>query len=170
MSEPSSPVHRWTARVKRHPVVASLLVLTSVVVGLSQLGSAARNLAGFLPGEGRPPVDGRWVARVEYPWMGRSVEEAYVLEGSGTALDGSASFLGVPRPIVDGAVDADGVRFTTRTQEMTGEAARPVERRYRGTLEGDTLRLLLEASGPSTPEVRIVAVRTPDSPARTPPD
>jgi len=112
----------------------------------------------------RPAVNGRWQADVRYGWMGTEVRETLDLQGDGTTLQGTASFLRVPRGIEDGRVDADGIRFSTRSTEVAGSGPeRVVTHRWRGTLVGDTLQLTMQTEGAAQPHapVPVTARRSP---------
>ncbi len=106
----------------------------------------------------RPAINGRWQAEVDYDWPGARFTETLQLQGEGAALQGTASFLRVPRGIEDGQVQGNSVRFDTRSSEMPGNGPeRVVTHRYSGTLVGDTLQLTMQTSGAAQPH-RPVAV------------
>ena len=112
----------------------------------------------------RPALNGRWQADVRYGWMATDLRETLDLQGDGTALQGTASFLRVPRGIEDGRVDAEGIRFTTRSTEVAGSGPeRVVTHRWRGTLVGDTLQLTMQTEGAAQPHapVAVTARRVP---------
>jgi hypothetical protein len=105
----------------------------------------------------RPPVNGEWRAEVDYDWDNAHQVERFVFSGDGDALHGSASFLGVPRGVVESSVDGAGLRFVTRTSELStaGGAAAEVVHRYRGRLIGDELRFVMQTEGGSSAHVPI---------------
>lgn len=106
----------------------------------------------------RPAINGRWQADVTYDWPGARYTETLDLQGNGTALQGTASFLRVPRGIDGGQVDGQTVRFSTRSSEALGSGPeRVVTHRYSGTLVGDTLQLTMQTEGAAQPH-RPVAV------------
>lgn len=112
----------------------------------------------------RPALNGRWQADVRYAWMPTDLRETLDLQGDGTALQGTASFLRVPRGIEDGGVDADGIRFITRSTEVAGSGPeRVVTHRWRGRLVGDTLQLTMQTEGAAQPHapVAVTARRVP---------
>lgn len=91
---------------------------------------------------------GRWRASVRYDW-GDVHPEVFEFEVVDGEITGVASYLRLPRPIRAGEVSGERLSFTTQSQEMLGsqDASRTVTHRYRGTLEGDTIRFTLETSG-----------------------
>lgn len=112
----------------------------------------------------RPPINGEWQADVTYDWPGARHTERLRFSGEGTALQGQASFLRVPRAIADGRIEADGrVTFSTRTQEVSGERTRELSHRFSGRLVGDVLQLTLQIEGSEQPHapVRVEARRVP---------
>jgi TIR domain len=135
------------------PVVIAVLVAAGLGVAW-WVREPARPAAGppaSAPGV-RAAVDGTWQAAVEYDWPNARYNERFVFAGEGGALHGSASFLGVPRGVLEGVVTTDGLRFITRTQESGGEQA---VHRYRARLVGDELRFVMQTEGGSSPHVPI---------------
>lgn len=116
------------------------------------------------PRVARAAVNGTWQAALTYDWPNARYTERFVLGGEGGALHGSASFLGVPRGVLEGALDADTLRFVTRTQE-TG-ASGDVVHRYRAQLVGDELHFVMQTEGGSSTHVPVefVARRAPPKP------
>jgi len=77
-----------------------------------------------------PFPSGGWTAEVRYDW-GPVVTERFVLTLRGKEVVGWASFLAVPRPIVD-ARWADGVlTLETRSESQMGDDTRVLHHRYR---------------------------------------
>ena len=110
----------------------------------------------------RAAVNGRWTARVVYDWPNAEYDEHFVIDGEGSDLFGSASFLRLARGIVEGRVEADRLQFVTRTQETGGPSGvRDVTHRYRGLLVGDELQLVMQTENAGSPHgpVRFVARR-----------
>ena len=61
---------------------------------------------------------------------------------------GRASFLSLPKSIVEGRLEGRRLSFLTRSDEVLGDAPpREVTHRYRGEVEGDAIRFTLEATG-----------------------
>ncbi len=102
----------------------------------------------------RPAVNGEWRADVTYDWPGARYEERFVFGGEAGELHGSASFLRVPRGLLEGTVEPDGLRFVTRTTEEAG-SLREVVHRYRGRLEGDEIRFVMQTEGASSAHVPV---------------
>lgn len=113
------------------------------------------------PGRPGPGPAGAWRADVTYPW-GATHAERLDLRVEGTALSGTASFLGIPRAIVAGTIEGDRIAFETHTQEVVGDFSQPrdVVHRYRGRIAGATITfsMLSDSSGSQQP-VAFVATR-----------
>lgn len=103
----------------------------------------------------RPAINGRWEAEVHYDWPGAQFREQLVLQGEGTALAGTVSFLRVPRGIEQGRVDAQGLQFITRSTEQLGAGERTVTHRYSGRLDGAVLRLTMQTEGAAQPHAPV---------------
>jgi hypothetical protein len=115
-------------------------------------------LAAVFLGRGRdaaPDVAGEWAAPVRYAW-GVDATERFRLAVDGGVVSGTASFLGVPRGVVDGRVEGDTVTFRTRIAEGPGAPA--FVNAYRGRMDGDVIRFVLEDDR-GTPPAEMVARR-----------
>jgi hypothetical protein len=146
--ESGTAVERILARIRSNPVVAIVLVLASVVVGLSTFTNAARNLWGVVaPNEGRPIINGEWRAEVNYDWQNARYSESFRFSGEGDTLSGSASYLGTPRGVLEGKAKKGTLQFTTRTRESLGGADKEATHRYQGTLKGDEISFVMQTEG-----------------------
>ena len=140
--------------------VVAALVGVALAVGSGAWWWRSRGPAGPAPTSvARPAVNGTWRAEVEYDWPNARHTERFEFGGEGSSLHGSASFLGVPRGIEEGRIDAGKVWFVTRTAEAMGETRRDTLHRYVGSLVGDDeLRLTMQTEGASTPHVAVAFV------------
>ena len=129
-------------RSQRRPLVAA--VAAGVVI-------AAAIAAFFFLQERPAPIalDGNWSAEVTYDW-GDKYTERFSFTLDGNAVIGSASFLRVPRGIVDGSLSGDRVVFQTRTEEVSGDRTSGVVHRYRGTIAGDAIAFTMQSEGGSS--------------------
>ncbi len=103
----------------------------------------------------RPVVDGAWQADVVYDWPNARYAERFVFSGEGGELHGSASFLGVPRGILEGHVAPGAVRFVTRTSETGAGGSVEAVHRYTGRIAGDEIRFVMQTEGGSSPHVPV---------------
>lgn len=106
----------------------------------------------------RPAINGSWQAEVVYDWPNARFIERFDFSGEGSRLQGSASFLRVARAIEEGTADAEGLRFVTRSTELSGASSRDTEHRYQGQRVGDELRLTMQTVGGSTPHAPVAIV------------
>lgn len=129
------------------------------------LGAATALILWLTP---PPDVSGRWAADVQYDFGGRYTEVFVFRIDEGT-LGGTASFLGVARGILDGTIEGSHVSFITRTEELSGDARRQTEHRYRGTVDGDEIRFLMQTEGGFSPHapVQFVAKRALNGPSNS---
>ena len=140
-----------TARTFTRWRLAGLVLALAVMAGLWQWRSAAPPVAS------RPLVNGEWQAEVNYDWPNARYTERFVFAGEGQVLHGSASFLRVPRGLLEGRIDASDLQFVTRTSELSGAGGSGpvVVHRYRGRLAGDELRFVLQIEGGSSSHVPV---------------
>jgi hypothetical protein len=139
----ASPAWHW----KRTLLVAAATGLAAgLLVGL---------VTFFGPGWDRPDINGDWVADVNYDWPGARHTERFIFTGEAGDLQGSASFLGVPRGIVEGSAEAGAIRFTTRSSEVAGGATVEQVHRYRGTPTGRDIRFVMQTEGGGSAHVPI---------------
>ncbi len=103
------------------------------------------------------PFAGSWTARVPYDW-GAEHDERFELQVEAGTLHGTASFLRLPRTIESGVVSGnERIEFTTYSESTDGSTTRTLTHRYRGRLNGETIRFVLESSG--SPPVEFEARR-----------
>lgn len=137
---------------RRLPVVVSAvtrstpkpLIVTGVLIGLVVL-------LGFFLILSRPwfadapSIVGAWVADVDYP-SGVSHSERFEFRVVGSALSGSASYLGARRVIEDGQVDDTTLEFRTRSRDRIGNEQHELVHEYVGRLSGDTIVFSLQTT------------------------
>ncbi|MEH6628876.1 MAG: hypothetical protein V7739_20745 [Motiliproteus sp.] len=148
MSEPNNPVNMFYSRLKKHPVVAALTLLGSIVIALSAFTNAAKNIVSLVSLETRPSINGQWTSKVSYPWMNRQFTETFYFSGDGADLIGSATFLRHNRAIIEGNVKDTSIQFITLREEIVGpESSRQVKNVYHGRLNGNTITFKLLING-----------------------
>jgi hypothetical protein len=89
---------------------------------------------------------GTWTAAVRYPW-GVDQTERFVFTVDRAALSGTASFLGVPRGIVEGLIEGDRFRFQTRTTDFQDTR---ITHSYSGRFTRDTIAFTMQTEGRTT--------------------
>ena len=146
MDEPKTRVDRFNAWIKNNPVMASLVVLGTVVIALSTFTDAARNLLDLVSTETRPDINGEWQAEVTYDWHNAQYSETFTFKGDGEEVYGTASFLRVKRGILEGTATQDRLQFTTKTQSMAGTTTEEVHR-YEGKVLRDEIAFVMQTQG-----------------------
>ena len=151
------PVAAPARKTSRPALLAGVLLL-----GLAGLGAwslmarvAPPNpAAAVLPS--RADINGVWRADVSYDWPNAHYTERFDFAGEGAELHGSASFLGVPRGLLEGRLDAGGLSFVTRTRETGGtDGAAETVHRYRGQRVGDEIRFTMQTEGGASAHVPV---------------
>jgi hypothetical protein len=122
-----------------------LLLAGAGLVALAVLGAL---LVSRWHGGTAPRIDGDWEAPVAYGW-GVTATERFRLRIDGGTVAGTASFLGVPRGILDGRLDGDSIVFRTPIEGGAGSPA--FSNGYRGRVEGDEIRFVLQDDRGSPP-------------------
>lgn len=147
---------------QRRGLWAAAAALIIVIIGLAawwqwrapSFGGAP--VAADTPSATRAAINGEWQAEVTYDWPNARFVERFVLHGEGSELHGSASFLGVPRGVLEGRAGPDGLSFVTRTQESAGGGSNvETVHRYRGQLTGDEIRFVMQTEGGSSVHVPV---------------
>ncbi len=148
MDDPKTPVNRLYSRIRNNPAVAFLIIMGTIVIGLSTFTDAAKNLLGLVIEDTRPGINGEWVAEVTYDWKNAHYTEKFTFNGEGGEVYGTASFLGKKRSIVEGKINKDNLLFTTITREMMDSSpTRETIHHYRGRILGDELKFILQTRG-----------------------
>jgi hypothetical protein len=156
MNEPKSPVDRIYSRVRKNPVVASLIIMGSIVVALSTFTNASRNLLDLFDDDTRPDINGQWTAEVKYDWKNANYLEKFTFQGEGAEVYGTASFLEYKRGILEGEIIKNKLHFVTITQEVfDSSSARESVHEYRGRVSGNEIRFVLQTRGGNSEHVPI---------------
>ena len=142
-------------RVRPRWVVAVLLVI-AVAAGVATLVYSRFRGSPAVASEPAVPVAppaaqlaGTWTAAVKYSW-GAQYDERFVFDVDRNQVGGTASFLRVPRGIVNGSVEGDRIQFETRTTEILGDQQFPITHRYRGRVTRDTIEFTMQSEGRTT--------------------
>ena len=145
---------------------AVLLAAAGAWWGLVQRQDERQNERQNEPAAARAAVNGRWVAEIDYGWANARFTETLDLQGEAQLLGGTASFLRVPRVIVEGQLVGETLAFSTRSTEVLGRESRETVHRYRLRFVGDELRGTLQTEGGSSPSgpVAFVARRAGAAP------
>jgi hypothetical protein len=167
MDEPKTGFERFNLRIRNNPIVASLIILGTIVIGLSTFTNAAKNLLGLVITETRPDINGAWKAEVTYDWQNAKYSETFTFGGDGEEVHGTASFLGMKRAILEGKAKKDKLQFITKTQEVVGDWSNPkdVVHRYQGKVSGDEIKFIMQTEGGSSEHTPIeyTARKVPDT-------
>ncbi|WP_068639557.1 toll/interleukin-1 receptor domain-containing protein [Thauera butanivorans] len=132
--------------------------------------AAAAALAGMLAAAwlwsgssapGPQALQGVWEADVSYQWN-VELRERFDFVADGDTVEGSASFLGVPR-LIEQVEWRDGrLRFATRAESIAGgDAVQGMVQHYEARVDGDVLhvRLQIQRGGSVDAPLEFVAVR-----------
>ena len=152
----SEPAARTPARALSLGLGAAVLLLVAGAILWQQRATPAA------AGGTRAAINGAWQAEVDYDWPNAHYTERFEFGGEGGELHGSASFLRVPRGVLEGSVDAEGLRFVTRSAEVGAGAAHDSVHRYRARLAGGELSFVMQTEGGSSAHgpVEFLARRT----------
>jgi hypothetical protein len=136
------------AHLRRWIVTGGVVAILAAIAGwqLVLRGSRAP------PVPPAPPVanadfTGTWEGEVFYEWDRRNVIERFRFNSIAGALTGSASFLGVPRGILSVEAQGNSIAFETRTRGSIGEKEIEFVHRYRGEVDGDRMRMVMQTVG-----------------------
>jgi hypothetical protein len=165
MNEPKTLVDRVYSRIKNHPAVASLIILGTIVIGLSTFTDAAKNLLGLVIKDTRPNINGEWKAEVTYDWKSSKYTETFTFKGDGDEVYGTASLFERKRGILEGKIKKDELQFITITREILGSRpARDTIHDYRGMILGDEIKFILQTKGGYSEHIPIefIAKKVPD--------
>jgi TIR domain-containing protein len=113
------------------------------------------------PNQGPADISGKWKATVKYDWPGAIYEETFNFEVDGTEVSGTASFLQVGHGILEGKIEGDRVRFTTKSLTTLDDKTSQDTHNYRGTVAGDTIQfsMMTDSSVESHVPVHFTAKR-----------
>jgi len=104
-------------------------------------------LTGRAPATAPAAAAGRWQAHVVYDW-GDAYDETFDLQLTAGEVRGTATYLRLARPIAQGELHGERIRFVTHSAEALGDAPlREVTHHYHGRVDGDALHLTLATSG-----------------------
>jgi hypothetical protein len=150
MNEPSTRFDRFNLWIKNNPIVASLIVVGTIVIALSTFTDAAKNLLSLVVKETRPDINGEWKAEVTYDWNNAKYTETFTFGGDGEEVYGTASFLRRRRGILEGKVRKDKLEFVTKTREVSGAGwnnQKDAVHRYRGKVFRDEIKFIMQTEG-----------------------
>ena len=131
----------------------AITAVTGLVVAL--------NGAGLFSSRTSPPVDvtGQWQASVTYGW-GATYTERFALQADGERLTGRATYLGSPRPLTQGTVSGNEIRFVLALEEISGDDRRSYQLRYASAVVNGGLHFRVEDSRGNV-DLQFAASRVP---------
>jgi hypothetical protein len=118
-------------------LLAAAAGLITALTGAGLFSPAARpaDVSGARSAEVGAPlpadVNGRWEANVTYSW-GATYKERFAFQVDGDRLTGTGTYLGVPRPLREGVVNSEHIRFVIPLEDIIGSERRAYELRYTG--------------------------------------
>ena len=113
------------------------------------------------PNKGPADIHGKWKATVKYDWPGAIYEETFNFEVDGTEVSGTASLLQADHGILEGKIEGDRVRFTTKSLTTLDDKTYQDTHNYKGTVAGDTIQfsMMTDSSVDSHVPVHFTAKR-----------
>lgn len=147
MAEASGDKDFWRSMPGILTAIAGVVTaLAGLIAALAQAGILTREEADDVrtattvesnatddPAASSVDISGRWKATVTYPWD-LSVAETFDFRIDGGEVYGTASYLGVPRALVEPEFDGRRITFTTLAEEISGSITTPYENRYLGII------------------------------------
>lgn len=136
------------AHLRRWIVTGGVVAILAAIAGWQLVVRGSR----APPVPPAPPLanadfTGTWEGEVLYEWDRRKVTERFRFNSLAGALTGSASFLGVPRGILSVEAQGNSIAFETRTRGSIGEKEIEFVHRYRGEVDGDRMRMVMQTVG-----------------------
>ena len=166
MNEAKTKIDRFNQRVRNNPVLATLIIVGTLIIALSTFTDAAKNLLNLITLDTRPDINKSWEAEVTYDWQNAKYVETFTFRGDGEELYGTATHLGSRKGILEGTIKKDKLLFITKTQEILGsKEPKTAIHRYRGKYLGDQIEFIMQTeNGYSEHEpVEFTAKRMPDN-------
>ena len=126
---------RAPPKSRLHPRVP---ILAAVIFSLLLLAGA-----GWYWNRNPLILTGQWYAQVSYPW-GLKCLEQFHFDYQDNTLDGTASFLGIPRTIFDGHRERNTIQFVIYTHNIDAEGlSQKINRHYTGYIADDRIDFVM---------------------------
>ena len=105
---------------------------------------------------------GTWRATVNYSW-GSTYEEVFKFELDDEDLLGTATYVTLPRAVLEGKIDGNKIAFLTKSTSMLGDKSYEEKHQYSGKLVDGKIkfRLLTESGYDSRLPETFIATRDP---------
>lgn len=143
-----------TSSERTRIAIFALMFLGVASFGVATVRSTSQR-AGVAPATvDAVAIAGDWAGEVTYSW-GDRYEETFSFRVQGSRLVGTASYLRVPRGIVDGNLDGNHISFYVQLDALDGPSYR---NEYSGLISGDTIHFTLQDTR-GNPPVEFLAVR-----------
>jgi len=167
MNNSDSRFEKLRSKITNNPILASMMVLGTIIIALSTFTDATRNLLDLVISEKRPTINGEWVAEVTYPSGKTASSEVFSFSGSDTGLHGTASYLEKEQIIIDGSVKNNRIEFKTKTMEYPPDwnsgQRKMATHQYRGSVLVNEIEFVLETYGgfSANPPIGFIAKKRP---------
>lgn len=166
MNEPKTQIDKFNQRVRNNPILATLIIIGTLIIALSTFTDAAKNLLNLMTLDTRPDINRIWKAEVTYDWQNAKYVETFTFRGDDEELYGTASFLGSKKAILEGVIKKDKLLFITKTSEiLDSEEPKISIHRYQGKYSGDQIEFIMQTeNGYSEHEpIEFTAKRMPNN-------
>jgi hypothetical protein len=130
------------ARIKNNPVVASILVVGTIIIAVSTFTDSAQKILGLIIREKTIDVTGQWRTKVltnpydeteRYTLLFDFVQQGDTLLGTVREIDVGESD-GFARSITEGKIKNNVVSFYTQGEVTSGNGTRPYKESYSGII------------------------------------
>jgi hypothetical protein len=142
MDQQQTRFDKLLARIKNNPVIASLLVVGTIVIAASTFTDSAQKILGLFVKEETPDIAGKWRTQAltnpydeseQYVLLFDFLQRGDALSGTVTEMDvdGTNAFA---RSIMEGKIKGNLISFYTTGEVTSDEGTRPYKEAYSGIL------------------------------------
>jgi hypothetical protein len=133
---------KFLSRIKNNSVVASLLVVGTIVIAVSTFTDATQKILGLISTERTPNIEGKWRTEVltnpyddteRYTLLFQFAQQGETLLGTVTETDVGEQE-GFAKTISDGKIKGDVVSFYTLGEVMSDQKTQHYKETYSGTI------------------------------------
>ncbi len=144
------------SRIKNNPVLATILVLGTIVIALSTFTNAAKNLLSLIPNKSIPNVTGKWSTQILSNQFAEKDKFKLIFEFEllGRAIFGKIQKIStenrynVAKGIRDVKITGNLISFYTQEESWVGDKTVHFKDFYRGEVSSKEIHFVLQSDRP----------------------